>query len=210
MKRLFITLFTTTSLLFADNHIQVGSRPMSEAALEQLTAETALEEDVQISEEAGFFCSRSPSCHYLAHLSSDGIELEDGSVWRVDDCTLSSIYWWRTLDPLTITQNRSWLSSYKYRIINQNTGDSIPANLFLSPVLENENTRLIAAIDTRHGEIALSDGSVWVVSPRDDAVFKDWILRDMISIGFNSGWNSNYDHILINSNMNNFVRVRQL
>ncbi len=210
MKRLFITLFTTTSLLFAGEHIQVGSRPMSEAALEQLTSETAPEGDVQISEEAGLFYSHSPSSHYLARLLPEGVELEDGSVWHVDDFYLSSIYWWRTLDPLTITQNRSWLSSYKYRIVNQNTGDSIPADLFLSPVLENGNTRLIAAIDTRHGEMALTDGSVWIVSPRDEAVFKDWILHDMISIGFNSGWDSSYDHILINSNMNNFVRVRQL
>ena len=208
MKRLFLA-FVATTLLFAEDRVGIGSRPISQEALEQLTAEAPIEEDLSSLPESSGFFHRSPSSHWLACLVSEGVELEDGSVWRISDRSLNSVYFWQRFDPLVITQNRSWFSPYKYRIINRNHGVSVPADLLLSPVLDNENTRFIAAIDVNHGELVLTDGTRWVVSERDDLVLRDWLLHDVISVGINSGWDSGYDQILINSNMDNFVRARQ-
>ena len=45
MKRLFLA-FVATTLLFAEDRVGIGSRPISQEALEQLTAEAPIEEDL--------------------------------------------------------------------------------------------------------------------------------------------------------------------
>ena len=152
-----------------------------------------------------------PSCHWLSALSGLGesLEIEDGSVWKVDPYYRREIFYWRINDTLTLTQNRDWFSNMNYRLVNQTTGGSVAVNLFLGPILESEYTRFITALDTHRGEIILTDGSHWLVCPRDFQRFDRWVLNDCILIGSNSGWEPSYDFILINSNTNDFVRAKQ-
>lgn len=152
-----------------------------------------------------------PSCHWIIALSAlgDTLEIEDGSVWKVDPYESPQIHYWRSSDPLILTQNHDWFSSFDYRIVNQTTGGSIGVNLFLGPVLANEHARFLIALDFHRGEVILTDGSRWTICPRDLNLFQKWVLEDCILIGSNSGWESSYDCILINSNMNHFVRAKQ-
>ncbi len=152
-----------------------------------------------------------PSCHWMSALSvmGDSLELEDGAVWKTDQRALSDIFYWTSSDPLVLTQNQEWFSTFQYRLINLNTGGGVPVNLFLGPVLANSHAKFLSHFDFQQGVAFLTDGTRWEICPRDYSKFYQWILDDCILIGSNSGWESTYDCILINSNMNHFVRARQ-
>lgn len=151
------------------------------------------------------------TCHWMTGLSvlGDSLELEDGAVWKTDQRALSDLFYWSSSDPLILTQNLEWFSSFQFRLVNQATGGSVPVNLFLGPVLANCNAKFLADFDFQHGVAYLTDGTRWEVCPRDHSHFLQWILNDCILIGSNSGWESSYDSILINSNMNHYIRARQ-
>lgn len=204
------------------DHLPVGARAMSAEAAAQIQNRKEEGKDQRgyaCSKEArsGFFFDRYPpvyysSCvHWLAAVSAfgDSVECEDGSVWKINSYDGYKALNWRASDPLLITQNTRWFSSYSYRIINRNTGSSIEANLFLGPIKNGEFTRYIIAIDPVHGDILLNDNTHWTVSGYDSYVFRDWAVNDAVIIGYNSGWDSSCESILINVNMNNFIRVKQ-
>lgn len=152
-----------------------------------------------------------PNYHWMTALSSmgDSLEIENGSVWKMDVRASYDVFYWSSSDPLVLTQNQEWFSSYNYKLLNQITGGSVPVNLFLGPVLANVHTKFLADFDFQQGVAILTDGSRWLICPRDIVSFYRWILNDCILIGSNSGWESSYDSILINSNMNHYVRARQ-
>ncbi len=155
------------------------------------------------------------STHWLSAVSAigDSVELEDGSVWRISRYDGQKALSWRLNDPLTITQNHRWFSSYNYRIINQNTGASLEANLFLGPLQYGEHTLYICAIDRVSGYLLLLDSqgetTQWEISSGDSDPFQDWVVNDAVVIGQNSGWDASCESILINISMNDFVRARQ-
>jgi hypothetical protein len=224
-KSLFLLVFIFPAFLFSDEtdeHLPVGTRPMSAEAVSQIQNrkdEIKKEGGYTSTKEArsGFFFDRYPpvyysSCvHWLAAVSAfgDSIECEDGSVWKINNYDSYKALNWRASDPLLITQNTRWFSSYAYRIINRNTGSSVETNLFLGPIKNGEHTRYIIAIDPTHGDIFLNDNTHWTISGYDYYIFRDWALNDAVIIGYNSGWDSSCESILINVNMNNFVRVKQ-
>ncbi len=142
-------------------------------------------------------------------VAGDSLELEDGAVWKTDLKTLSDIFYWSSTDPLVLTQNQEWFSIYQYKLINLTTGGSVPVNLFLGPILASSYAKFLAHFDFQRGEAFLTDGTRWEICPRDFSRFFQWILDDCILTGSNSGWESSYDSILINSNMNHYVRARQ-
>ncbi len=152
-----------------------------------------------------------PSCHWLSALSGLGksLEIEDGSIWKIDQHGHEDVFYWRVNDPLVLTQNRDWFSSFEYRLVNQATGGSIAVNLFLGPILASQHTRFVSSIDITRGEVILTDSSRWIICPSDISLFHEWVLNDCILIGSNCGWEPSYDFILINSNTNDFVRARQ-
>lgn len=153
----------------------------------------------------------SANSHWMTALShtGDSVELEDGAVWKTDIRALSDLFYWSPSDPLALTQNQEWFSFYHYRLINLTTGGSVPVNLFLGPVLANSHAKFLAQFDFLRGVAVLTDGTRWEICPRDYSHFCQWIANDCILIGTNSGWESSYDSILINSNMNHHVRARQ-
>jgi hypothetical protein len=168
-------------------------------------------------EGCGFLFDRYPpvyypsAVHWLIAVSGigDSVELEDGSVWKINSHDGYKAVQWLSSDPLTITQNHRWFSRYSYRIVNQNTGSSLEANLYLGPIRNGEHTRYIEAIDLAQGALLLSDRTHWEVSYLDLAEFRNWAHGDAVIIGINSGWDSHSESLLINVNMNNFIRVKQ-
>jgi hypothetical protein len=224
MKRIFFFLVLPAALLIADEHAIVNSRPISPDLTARMQSERESEQAQNANsatdhneEIAGYYLADyppvyfPPSCHWLGAISalSDSLQIEDGSMWQIDPYDAYKIRNWFANDPLIVTQNRSWFSTYQYRIINQNTGYSIDVNLIEGPVLNGEYSRQIAALDTFRGEIVLTDNTRWTISRRDAYLLPTWERGDYIITGINSGWDSDYNCILIDVATNNFVRAKQ-
>jgi hypothetical protein len=137
------------------------------------------------------------------------IELEDGSFWLVSPGDASKSLSWYGSDLLVITVNQSWFSSYKYKITNQSTGQSVSANLNLGPKYNGIYTRWISAIDYYYSVVYLNDGSVWDMSAFDSGIVNKWMPNDTVIIGVNdSFFSSSNPNILINVNMSNYAAGR--
>ena len=219
MKYLLICLtILSTAVVTAGEKSGVGVRPMSQETLSLLQRQQERDQNTPDNsggeEKAGFYLADNvyypPSCHSIFAMSvlADSLEIEDGSVWQIDYYDGYLVRNWYANDPVTITQNRRWFSSFQFRITNLNTGVSVAANLSQGPLLDGEYSRQIAEFNPG-GEIILTDESRWAVSSGDISLLQEWAHGDYIIIGVNSGWDSSCPFILINSNMNNFVRVKQ-
>lgn len=151
------------------------------------------------------------STHWLVAVSAvgDSIELEDGSVWKISNYDVYKSLNWKSNDPLMITQNHSWFSKYDYRIINQATGAYLETKLFLGPIKNGAYTRYIIDIDVNRNLIKLSDNTHWELNSWDKYVYTKWLIGDAVILGYNSGWEAEYEAILINVNMNKYVRAKQ-
>jgi hypothetical protein len=156
-----------------------------------------------------------PSIHCLTGVSAlgDSVELEDGSVWKISLYDGYKALRWHSDDPIMITQNHQWFSKFNYRIVNQNTGTCLEANLFLGPLEHGQYTLYITSIDRAAGELEITNGwreSIhWEISAGDIAAFQNWVLGDAVIIGQNSGWDSDCEALLINVNLNASVRAKQ-
>jgi len=154
---------------------------------------------------------------------SDGmVILGDGSAWDVysgDRYKLNRMY--PGIDKLIILQNNSWFfDTYKYRLLNNNTGDILEANLRVGPLVDR--VRTIVSIDSYSRTIQLSDGSVFAVSSWDDFIYFDrsysdmsqrrWLPTDAIIIGANDDfWGAlTCPFILINVNVNKYAQAQLL
>lgn len=155
------------------------------------------------------FYSSGTHCVSSVSVFGDQVEIEDGSVWKISSYDAPKVAGWRAQDPLLITQNHRWFSKYNYRIINQATGSTLEANLFLGPIKDGAYTRYVISIDTLRGDIYLNDQTRWHVSVLDADNFADWMLYDAVIIGYNSGWDSDSQGLLINVNMNRNIRAEQ-
>jgi hypothetical protein len=152
------------------------------------------------------------SCHLLVSLSPNGdsVQLEDGSVWKIDDPNAFKLLYWRPSDPLMITQNTSWFSSYKYRMVNRSNGSSIDANLVKGPNPGNCCNRYITELDLDRGILTLSDRTYWEVSSGDQSLLSEWKCKDSVIIGYNSsGWDSSYESLLVNVSTQCCIRCRK-
>jgi hypothetical protein len=151
------------------------------------------------------------SNHYLNTVSAygDTVEFEDGSWWKISSNDNYKALSWRPGDTLVITPNRGWFSSYHYCITNRNTGSSIKANLNVGPIAFGPYTHWINTVDQSTGHLFIENGTCWCVSNKDAYIFREWAPSDTIIVGLNDSWFSSYDHILINVNMNTYIRAKQ-
>lgn len=149
--------------------------------------------------------------HCLLSVSAFGdmLDIEDGSRWKISPYDAAKVANWGAQDPIIITQNHRWFSQYSYRIINQATGGILEANLFLGPFKDGPYTRYITSMDMLRGEIVLNDLTRWQVSVLDANEFREWLLYDAVIIGYNSGWDSDCQGLLINVNKNQHIRAAQ-
>lgn len=211
-----------------DAHVAVGERQASTEEMRILPVEEESINDESASSERvkndGFFAyvfdsyptSYYPaSIHWLSGVAAfgDSIELEDGSTWKVSSYDQYKANNWRSEDPLVITQNHRWFSKYNYRVINKSSGASVEANLYFGPIKNGIYTLYVTSIDPIKNTIKAINGkneiTHWEICSKDWYEFSDWDLNDAIIVGYNSGWDSRYECILVNVNMDNFVRAKQ-
>jgi hypothetical protein len=149
--------------------------------------------------------------HWLIGIADTNrsLEMEDGSHWEVSASDGYILRNWRREDSLVITPNYSWLSSYDYYISNKTNGTFVSANLYVGPLAFGPYSHWIVDIDYFGGHVYLENQMVWCVNPQDNYVLKDWAINDHIIFGLYDSWFSSYDHILINVNMDDHVRVKQ-
>jgi hypothetical protein len=118
---------------------------------------------------------------------------------------------WKTNDPITISQNASWFGSAEYKIINLNDNSSVEVRGHKGPKKNGDYTRYIRSLDWNSYQVTLNDGSSWQMSSWDFLwMNRDWALNDCIIIGINSGWDNSTPAILINVNLNKFVRATKI
>jgi hypothetical protein len=222
-KSLMISSLVIPVLMFADGeeHHSTGARTDNTAqSIDLQSTDEASQPQISSCEQegcCGFLFDKYPpvyypsSTHWLIAVSAwgDSLELEDGSVWKISSYDGYKVLNWRSNDPLAITQNFRWFSKYNYRIVNQNTGSSLEVNLDLGPIKCGEYTRYIIAIDPSEKALMLSDNTHWEISYYDSSVFSGWAIGDAVIIGYNSGWDSACESILINVAMNNHLRAKQ-
>jgi hypothetical protein len=207
---LFIALLTT-SLAVGQERSPVGPRDAQDCESYCNDANDSCEvEGYYLDDNSAIF--DQPSYHWIFALTSfqDYLEIEDGSIWQIDPYEGYKLRNWLMNDPIMITQNREWFSSFQFRIINKGTGTSVKADLSQGPILDGDYSLQIAHVIHQTGEIVLSDESRWLISSRDFSPFYQFAIGDYIIVGVNSGWDSGCPFILINSNLNRFVRAKQL
>jgi hypothetical protein len=218
-----------------DKHVPVGTRAMSESehiAQQELRSKLSnlsvkeqsqlIEEDKEAAKEVSqaeesdepvtqhdlFYTSHPGAFHrvYNIGMFGDSIEFEDGSVWSVYYRDAHKTLNWLPSDLIIVTPNRSWFSSYGFRLTNQDTGISVEANLTLGPIYNAPFTHWIVGIDYYNNSIYLEDGTIWHMSYFDESTTKKWVVNDTVIIGINDGWLSySNPNILINVNMLNYA-----
>lgn len=146
---------------------------------------------------------------YAVSAIGDSVEFEDGSVWKIAAEDRYKVSQWGSQEPITVTQNNTWFSKYKYKIVNQTTGSVLQANLYLGPLKDGLFTLYITAIDTSRGELILNDSTRWSISDLDITSFDEWMIHDAVIIGLNSGWDKNCQALLINVPLNTYVRAKE-
>lgn len=232
MSRLsIVTLKVLTGVLLLSNifaeeeHIVPGTRAISQSEWAQVQESRQLEEENSEALEEGDSLLSTPEAVFeagiaftghegafhrpiLVSLFGDSVELEDGSIWTVTSDDAYKTLNWLVSDLVVITPNHNWLSSYMFRITNQNTGVSIRCNLTLGPIYNGLYTHWVVAINYLTSEVCLEDGSIWKISGFDSSVFNKWLLNDTIIIGVNDGFLSgSKPNILINVNTLSYARA---
>lgn len=151
------------------------------------------------------------NCHWLTSISdnSRSLEMEDGSHWEISPSDAYILRGWRREDSLVVTPNTGWLSSYGYYITNKSNNSYVRANLYVGPLAFGPYSHWVVEVDHFGGHIYLENQMIWCVNPQDSHILKDWAVNDHVIFGLYSSWFTPYDHILINVNMNNYIRVKQ-
>lgn len=91
--------------------------------------------------------------HNLTGISAlgDYVIIEDGSQWKIDIRDYNEAYSWKSTDPILISLNDSFISSffygYKYKMTNLKTNTYIEVKLNLGPILTNPLTLFISSIN---------------------------------------------------------------
>lgn len=139
----------------------------------------------------------------------DTVELMDGSVWVIAPSEAHKTTHWYPTDLVVITPNHAWFSSYTFCLTNQNTGESVSANLHLGPIAPmfgSFYTHWIVGVDYYYNIVYLEDGSIWNMSSFDSNVVNQWIAGDVVIVGVNDGWlSSSKPNMLINVDMLTFA-----
>ncbi len=149
--------------------------------------------------------------HWLVSIDENYrcIEIEDGSHWDIPSEQAHLLRNWRKEDVLVISPNYTWLSSYDYCITHTATDSHVKANLLIGPLPFGPQSHWIANIDHSTGHIYLENQMIWCVNPDDRDILKYWEVNQPVIFGVSKSWLTSYDHVLINSDTDDHVRVRQ-
>jgi hypothetical protein len=225
-----IPLIACTNEISKDDveHGLVASRPISEKAeksmLEQaLESHTEIRENIQqsyhnknesqVNESIKECCCATKSFipqHFIKGINHEQyvIITEDGAQWRIRGlCHPFLFYYWLINDPITIQPSTKYFD-YPYQLKNERTGGRLSVELIVGPELYSPYAICITEYNMDAKKVCLSNNSSWMIADADMAIFQDWQTNDQIIIGSSNSWFSSYDAILINPQMNNFVRAK--
>lgn len=181
----------------------------SEATSKNSNASIASEEnsDDELTARKTYYTSHEGVFHRPIAVTAfgDNVTLEDGSVWHVREKDRHKTLDWLLGDSILILPNHSWFSSYKFILLNQNTGKKVSVNMILGPIYNGIYTHWIVAIDYNTKKIWLEDGSVWDISGFDKSILNKWLVNDTVVIGINDALFSSKTNILINVNVLTYV-----
>jgi hypothetical protein len=188
-----------------------------EKTLDKENSLPVLNEPVGVSQEEAaeeaskgyYYTSHMGAFHCPADINTffGQITLEDGSLWSVKFGDTFKMANWLKSDSVVIVPNGPF-SYYKYRIVNQDTFVTINANLVLTPYLSGPYTYNVLATDYIFDKVWLNDGSVWEVSPFDNAILQSWKSSDIVIIGINDDYLHDLrPNVLINTFTNEYVRA---
>lgn len=189
-------------------------------AKEDVQEDVKLQEDVKDEPQDAMALTLAKKMYVTTHPAAyqslvalsfygDTIELMDGSIWAVSPYESYKLANWFPSDAIVISPNQDWFSSYSFRLLNQNTSESVATNLYLGPIdpiYNSPYTLWIAGIDYGYNIVYLSDGSIWDMSLLDLCVVNEWMVGDVVIIGVNTGRLSTFNpNILINVNTLNYA-----
>lgn len=147
--------------------------------------------------------------HHVLFCSAGGYtaELEDGSIWRVNDYDSGKLYNWFPQDEISICPS-SMLSSDPFYFYNAQTRQSVGVRLQLGPFYDSMYTRWVVAINYITREVWLNDGAHFVITGDDALLLSEWLPGHTLIIGTNTGLTSyKWPNILINVNTYNPLKV---
>jgi len=211
-KYLMIILLFAFSTTFADEtRAEVGSNKLSKEEIKEMLKqeekEIAFSQNNQVpyGYENPYPALIFNHCtHNIVGVSvlGDYLVIEDGSQWQIRPGYAKEAFLWKEEHPILIVKNDSFTSyfhGYTYKMINVKRNTAIEVYLDLGPILENQNTLQIAAINPTTCEIILTDNSLWRCDPSQRSLLVKWESKHGIIIGTNKkGWfKSPYDNILI-------------
>lgn len=203
-------------------HTEIGTRQMSHSEYvkhQELRAEKLSEtEDLAADDSQNSFVKKDLSAKKLYYTSSstayhraigitffgEQVTLEDGSVWGAASWDQWKTLDWLTSDTILVMQNKWIFSTYKFMLVNQNTGKEVECNLILGPIYAGAYTHWIVAIDYINCEVMLENGTLWQIDLFDYGIMRKWMLNDTVIIGFNQSGSVYHPNILINTNMLNY------
>ncbi|NGX62966.1 MAG: hypothetical protein KR126chlam6_00370 [Candidatus Anoxychlamydiales bacterium] len=213
-KYLMIILLFALSTTFAnETRAEVGSYKLSKEEIKEMLKQEEKEISISQNNKNPFRLENSYPPLILNHFThniigvsvlGDYLVIEDGSQWKIRTGYAKEAFLWKEDQPILVVKNDSYLSyfhGYRYKMINIKRNTSIEVALNLGPILENQKTLLIAAINPTTCEIILTDNSLWKCDPSQKSLLAKWESIQAIVIGTNKkGWiKSPYDNILINT-----------
>lgn len=154
------------------------------------------------------------------------LRLEDGSEWSFSGTNADLVRSWRKGefgDELILSPKVTWIwgSDYSYVLTNKKQNTSIDVNPYKGPVAFGNNSTWVVGLDYYNGRAYLMHNqphgdaikSTWAISSSDQYLFKDWQINDHVIIAENNNWVwwlSQFNYVIINVNMNHYVRARLL
>lgn len=147
-------------------------------------------EEDKVTNGAYYYSSHPDGYHQALSIATDGsaIETEDNAIYTVKWSDRHKTCNWQNYHTILLAPNRSWFSSYYFKLINLDTGEKASVNMTLGPVYENVKTHWIEAIDYDNRTIRLEDNSFWSMSWLDQGALDTLDRYDVVIIGTNDGW----------------------
>lgn len=208
--------FTTVGERTLPKELQekLENRPEQDQTLtkKQIKLRKKLEDGVQVSFSADPSYYLPSHYHFLRSVSpsGDSVELHDGSTWKVPFEDFYKLMHWKSGEIIVIKPKRSYKPTFAYILHNQTQNQVAEANLFLGPHPDGHHSHWVAAKDSYRRLVYLEDGSCWKISEADTLFFNKWHIKDYIISGMNNSLWSSHNNILINVNMNHFVRANKV
>lgn len=155
--------------------------------------------------------------HYLFSTQTDGqmIEMDDGSIWKINYYHRYVVHRWRSGDALEISQTYNTRGD-RFWISNKSLGSYVSAELSAGPIVNHSGTNHLLYVDGQNVSIVSNVGiqTNYFVDTRDAYLISSWQANQAIIVGKNNvswfNWFEVSDVILINVEQNAFVRAKLL